>query len=78
VLSANLVLESSVEGQHGGCIVAYLHHLGPNRQEIQDPVAKRGVQSQAPELSDELNYNHSHIQCIHFDIATLQPYSKID
>jgi hypothetical protein len=28
-----------VEGQRGGCVVAYPHHLGPCRQEVQDPVA---------------------------------------
>jgi hypothetical protein len=41
-----------VEGQRG--VVAYPHHLGVARQEVQDPVAEGGVQSQGPELSDEL------------------------
>ena len=35
-----------VESQHGGCVVAYTHHLGAARQEVQDPVA--GVQFQGP------------------------------
>jgi hypothetical protein len=40
--------------QRGGFVVAYPHHLGAARQEVQDPVADGGVQSQGPELSDEL------------------------
>ena len=45
---------SRVEGQCGGCVVAYRRHLGVASQEVQDPVAEGGVQSQGPELSDEL------------------------
>jgi hypothetical protein len=43
-----------VEDQHSGGVVAYLHHLGSARQEIQDQVVQRGVQTQGSELSDEL------------------------
>jgi hypothetical protein len=42
-----------IEGQHGRCVVAYPHHLGAARQEV-NPFAEGGVQSQGPELSDEL------------------------
>jgi hypothetical protein len=43
----------SVEVQRRG-VVSYHHHLRATRQEVQDPVAQGGVQSQDPELSDEL------------------------
>jgi hypothetical protein len=43
-----------VEDQCGGGVVTYPHHLGAARQEVQDSVAQGGVQSQGPELSDEL------------------------
>ena len=43
-----------VEGQHSGGVVSYLHHLGAAHQEVQDPVAQGGVQTQGPELNDEL------------------------
>ena len=44
-----------VEGQHavGVGFIAYPHYLGPSRQEVQDPVAEGGVQSQGPQLGDE-------------------------
>ena len=35
-----------VEDQRGGCVVTYPYHLGPARQEVQDPIAERGVLSQ--------------------------------
>ena len=38
----------SVEGQRGGCVGIYPHHLGAARQEVQDPVAEGGVYSQGP------------------------------
>ena len=44
----------SVEDQQSGSVVSYLHHLGAARQVVQDPVAQGGVQTQGPELSDEL------------------------
>ena len=37
-----------VEDQHGGGDVAYPHHLGSARQEVQDPVAEGIVQFQGP------------------------------
>jgi hypothetical protein len=43
-----------VEDQHSEGVFAYLHHLGATRQEVQDPVAQDGVQTQDPKLSDEL------------------------
>jgi hypothetical protein len=43
-----------VEDQHGGDDVAYTHHLGSDRQKVQDPVAEGGVQSQGPKLGDKL------------------------
>ena len=42
------------DSQSGGRVVAYPHRLGVARQEVQDPVAEGGVQSQGPELSNEL------------------------
>ena len=38
----------------GGGVVAYLHHLGAARQEVQDPVAQGGVKTQGLELNDEV------------------------
>ena len=54
-----------VQGQHGGCVVAYPHHLGGGPSGVQDPV-EEGVQFQGPELSDELrgNYSVEHISCV--------------
>ena len=44
----------SVEDQRSGDVVSYLHHLGAARQEVQDPVAQGGVQTQGLILDDEL------------------------
>jgi hypothetical protein len=41
-----------VEDQRTGGIVSY--HLGEARQEVQDPVSQGGIQTQGPELNDEL------------------------
>jgi hypothetical protein len=35
-------------------VVSCLQHLGAARQEVQDSVAQGGVQTQGPELNDEL------------------------
>ena len=43
----------SVEDQRSGGDVSYLHHLGAARQEVQDPVAQGGVQTQGLKLNDE-------------------------
>jgi hypothetical protein len=48
-----LLRDPHVEGQCGGCVIAYLHHLGMTHQEVQDPVSEGCVQSQGPELSGE-------------------------
>ena len=37
-----------VQGQRGGCVVAYPYHLRAAHHEVQDPVAEGGVQSQGP------------------------------
>jgi hypothetical protein len=37
-----------------GGVVSYIHHLGSAHQEVQDPVAQGRVQTQGPELKDEL------------------------
>ena len=42
----------SVEDQRGGDVVTYPHHLGAAHQEVQDPVAQGGVETQALELDD--------------------------
>ena len=34
-----------VEDQRSGGVVAYLHHLGPPRQEVQDLVAQGRIQT---------------------------------
>ena len=44
----------SVKDQLSGGVVSYLHHLGAARQEVQDPVAQGGVQTQGLKLNDEL------------------------
>ena len=44
----------SVECRRGGGDVAYPRHLGAACQEVQNPVAEGGVQSQGPKLGDEL------------------------
>ena len=44
----------SLEDQHSGGVVSYLHHLGVARQDVQDLVAQGGVQIQGLELNDEL------------------------
>ena len=43
-----------VEDQPGGGVVAYFHHLVSTCQEVLEPVAQGRVQTQGPELSDEL------------------------
>ena len=43
-----------VEDQLSGGVVSDLHHLGAARHEIQDPAAQGGVQTQGPELNNEL------------------------
>lgn len=40
--------------ERGRGVVAYPHHLGPSRQEVQDLVKEEGVQSLGPQLGDEL------------------------
>ena len=51
-----------VEGQFGICVVVYPYHLGVAHQEVQDPVAEGGVQSQGPFLSYELG-GHYGVEC---------------
>ena len=41
-----------VEDQQSGGVVSYRHHLGAARQEVQDPVAQGGVQTQGHKLND--------------------------
>ena len=52
----------SVEDQRGGNVVAYPHHLGAARQELQYPVAQGGVETQGLELDDELG-GHYGVKC---------------
>ena len=47
----------SVEDQRSEDVVSYLHHLGEARQEVQDPMAQGGVQTQGFKLNDELGGN---------------------
>jgi hypothetical protein len=44
----------SVDDQQSGDVVSYLHHLGAARQEVQDPIAQGGVETQGLELNVEL------------------------
>jgi hypothetical protein len=43
----------------GGCVVAKPHHMGADRQDVQEPVADEGVLSQGPEISDEVGGHYS-------------------
>ena len=43
-----------VEDQRRGVVVSYLQHLGAARQEVQDPIAQGGVETQGLKLNDEL------------------------
>ena len=46
VMSEQGVGGARVEDHLGRCVVAYPYHLGAARQEVQDPFAEGGVQSQ--------------------------------
>ena len=48
-----LLLGPSVEDQRGGDYVSYPHHLGASRQNVQDPVAQGGVETQSLRLNDK-------------------------
>ena len=51
---ASIGLESvSFHWIRGGDVVSYPHHLGAARQEVQDPVAQGGVETQGLKLDDE-------------------------
>ena len=43
-------------------VVSYLHHLGAARQEVQDPIAQGGVETQGHKLNDELG-GYSGVEC---------------
>ena len=43
-----------VEDQQSGGVVSHLHHLRAACQEVQDPIAQCGVQTQGLKLNDEL------------------------
>ena len=51
-----------VEGQHGRGVVANSYHLWSARREVQDLVLKGRVQSQGPELGDELGGHYDELQ----------------
>jgi hypothetical protein len=42
----------SVEDRRSGDVVFCLHHLGVAHQEVQDPIAQGGVETQGLKLSD--------------------------
>ena len=48
----------SVKDQRGRRVVAYPYHLGAALQEVQDPVAQGGVQTQCLKLNDEFGGYH--------------------
>ena len=52
----------SVEDQRSGDVVSYPHHLEAARQEVQDLVEQGGLQTQDPELNDELG-GHYGVEC---------------
>uniref|UniRef100_A0A4W5QHJ8 Lipoprotein lipase n=1 Tax=Hucho hucho TaxID=62062 RepID=A0A4W5QHJ8_9TELE len=58
-------ITGGVEDQRGGDVVSYPHHLGPARQEVQDPVAQGWVETQGLELNDELGGNYGIMKCAH-------------
>ena len=43
----------SVEDQRSGDVSSYIHHLGPARQKVQDPVSQGGVEPRGLKLIDE-------------------------
>ena len=45
-------------------VKVYLHHLGGARQEVQDPFSQGGVQTQGPELNEELGGYYGDECCI--------------
>jgi hypothetical protein len=45
-----------------GGVVSYLHYLRAARREVQDPVAQGGVQTQGPELNDDLGVYYG-VEC---------------
>ena len=49
-----------MQGQFRGGDVAYPHHLWSARQEVQDPDAERGVQTQSPKLGTSLILDFVH------------------
>ena len=53
----------SVEDQRGGDVVAYPHHLGAARREVQYPVAQGGVENQGLELDDEFGGYYVDVKC---------------
>ena len=53
---------ATVEDQRSGYVVSYLHHLGSARQDVQDPVAQGGVETQGLKLNDELGGYYS-VEC---------------
>jgi hypothetical protein len=42
----------SVDDQRSGYVVSYIHHLWVARQEVQDPIAHVGVETQGLKLND--------------------------
>ena len=44
------LFDPSIEDQRGEDVVTYPHHLGAARQEVHDPVAQGGVETQGLEL----------------------------
>ena len=54
---------SVVEDQRGGDVVAYPHHLGAARQEVQYPVAQAGVETQVLELEGEFGVYYG-VKCL--------------
>ena len=59
----------SDEDLRSGRVVSYLLHLGAAPQEVQDPVAQGGVQTQGLELNDELGGYYG-VECL--DIVSEQ------
>uniref|UniRef100_A0AAZ3RRK7 Pleckstrin homology domain containing, family G (with RhoGef domain) member 5b n=1 Tax=Oncorhynchus tshawytscha TaxID=74940 RepID=A0AAZ3RRK7_ONCTS len=62
-----------VEDQRSG--VAYLHHLGATCQEVQDPIAQGGVQTQGPSLMMSLEGT---MVCHHLDCQDLNNKSPLN
>jgi hypothetical protein len=53
----------SVEDQRSGDVVSYLHHLGAALQDVHDPIAQGGVETQGLSYSQWTAFLHRYSSC---------------